>query len=281
MHYARLIGAFWPAGAFSLCTPALAFTESAIVCNRHTEQIFFALKIDTQGSSVTRFQTVFSGSCYEVYVEEEGHKTASIAARTLSGRQKWGTGPAKLCMSGSTNPDTKIRVATCTPDMVGFAMEPAIEWDWKFGLRHYIEFSPGTPGFRTLFDPSTIEVYKLFPVQNSLPPAGPSTVAPSGAKSTPAPAPAPAPGPTSNSGSANSPPPAGGPCISGNACADLVVQMRNNCIILVNRSRDKRIRVEPKDAIPRYIFTVYPSSDLLPNNQCARNWYSKYSANYE
>lgn len=68
---------------------------------------------------------------------------------------------------------------------------------------------------------------------------------------------------------------------SGVACPDLSINQRNNCIILVNRNSQHRIRVETSSGAPVYVYYVYANSELEPrtiNGYCHSNWYTNWTA---
>lgn len=69
----------------------------------------------------------------------------------------------------------------------------------------------------------------------------------------------------------------------GNACADLFISSRNNCIVLTNRNARMNITTDPRgDAAPHPVYVVISNSELIPTifGQCHRNWYTDYNANY-
>lgn len=71
---------------------------------------------------------------------------------------------------------------------------------------------------------------------------------------------------------------------SGNACADLRIQKRQGCIVLVNLNTTKNIKVHGPNWIPAYVFTVYSNSEEIPTSMegpCFRDWYSDWIADYE
>ena len=70
---------------------------------------------------------------------------------------------------------------------------------------------------------------------------------------------------------------------SGNACDDLFISQRNNCIVLTNRNSRQNIEVIPVNAAPTPVYLVYSNSELIPTlfGNCHRDWYTNHTANFK